>query len=118
MMTNDIHTDRLLDSADFFRKLASSSRKEFSLLFTHDYGCDSLSGDIQVGNNTIKISNIIVQSETNGSHDVCWSKRNNDHVLIDINNYSIVKDCFLDDKYDDGFDNWFSSLMKMFFYDY
>lgn len=117
-MSREIHIDKLIDSSDFFRELVSSNRKDFCLFFSHDDGCDSLMGEIEFGNNTIKISNIVIQSETSGSHDVCWSKRNGGHVLIDSNNFSIIQDCFLEDKYDDGFDFWFSALMRMFFYDF
>jgi hypothetical protein len=112
------HISSLISFTEFLKELVNSNGTEFSIYFDNEKSCVSISGEIEIVYNTVKITDIIYQyeSHTSYSQEISRSKEY-DFAIFDINTGKMIKDCYLDDKYCDGADGHLSEFLPMFFND-
>ena len=75
---------------------------------------------MKYGNKLYKLKNITWQEESisYGYHNVCNTYKNDGYVLYDFENDTILQDTYLDDKYNDCSDGYFSERLETMFKEY
>jgi hypothetical protein len=102
---------------EFIQELLNSHDNNFSIYIDNGKSLESLSGEIEIINNTtLKIKNIVYQYESGLSHDFTQSKET-EFALFDINTGKMIQDCYLHDRYCDGANGQLSEFLPSFFND-